>query len=57
MMSVFRKKWEFLFLCCLTYMCAYLCRVNLSSALGKMELALGASTAQLGLLGTAYFFS
>lgn len=56
-MSVFRKKWEFLFLCCLTYMCAYLCRVNLSSALGKMELALGASTAQLGLLGTAYFFS
>lgn len=56
-MSVFRKKWEFLFLCCLTYMCAYLCRVNLSSALGKMELALDASTAQLGLLGTAYFFS
>lgn len=56
-MGIFRKKWEFLFLCCFTYMCAYLCRVNLSSALGKMEVALNVSSATLGFLGTAYFFT
>ena len=55
-MAIFRKKWCFLALCCFTYMCAYLCRVNLSSALGKMETALEVSAATLGALGTAYFF-
>lgn len=55
-MAIFRKKWVFLGLCCFTYMCAYLCRVNLSSALGRMEVALEVSSATLGALGTAYFF-
>jgi len=55
-LKIFRQKWAFLGLCCFTYMCAYLCRVNLSSALSKMEIALGVSSATLGLLGTAYFF-
>lgn len=55
-MSLFKKKWVFLFLCCFTYTCAYLCRVNLSTALGKMESALNVSASTLGLLGTVYFF-
>lgn len=54
-MTVFRRRWEFLFFCCYTYMCAYLCRVNLSTALTRMETALDVTSAALGLLGSAYF--
>lgn len=54
-MSMFQKKGQFLFLCCFTYMCSYLCRVNLSTALERMGAALGATSSALGLLGAAYF--
>lgn len=55
-MSLFRNKKIFLLLCCGTYMCAYLCRTNLSSALDKLGAALSVTPATLGLMGTAYFF-
>lgn len=55
-MSFLRNKKAFLLMCCGTYMCAYLCRVNLSSSLDKLGAALSVTPATLGLLGTAYFF-
>ena len=41
--------------CWLTYVCCYLCRVNMSAALGKLEQSLEISSETLGLLGSLFF--
>jgi len=50
------KKIIFL-ICWITYVCAYLCRVNLSSVLSKLESSLNVSTGLLGVLGSVFFIS
>lgn len=49
-----RKKWIFP-LCWGTYVTAYLCRVNLASAMSKLEAAQCASAALLGVVGSSFF--
>ena len=45
----------FFAVCWLSYVCCYLCRVNMSSALSKLEQSLGVSSDALGLLGSLFF--
>lgn len=44
-----------LFLCWLTYMVAYLCRVNLSTVLDKLAVGLDVSVEYLGIASSIYF--
>ena len=44
-------------LCWATYLSAYLCRINLSSALEKMAPGLGVEIPALGLLGSLFFIT
>lgn len=47
----------FFTLCFFTYVCTYLCRVDLSSALIKMEKELALSPEKLGMIGSLFFCS
>lgn len=51
------SKRGFFVICWITYVCAYLCRVNLSSVLPKLGDGLGVDSVQLGLLGSLFFAS
>ena len=45
-----------IFLCCwMTYLTAYLCRVNFSSAMTALELEKGFTAEKLGLIGAVYY--
>lgn len=50
------KKEHLFALCWLTYVTAYLCRVNFSSAMEKLSSGLHISLAQLGFIGSCFFF-
>ena len=45
------------FICWITYIMAYLCRVNFSSALGKLETALSVNSSSLGIIGSLFFIT
>lgn len=50
-----RNVYRVLMLCWLTYMAAYLCRVNLSTVLDKLSLGMGVSVEYLGIASSVYF--
>lgn len=52
-----RDRKLFLLLCWVTYLSAYLCRVNMSTVLYKLGPALGVGTEGLGLLGSLFFIT
>ena len=51
-----RASVNWIFLCCwFTYLTAYLCRVNLSSAMQTLSIERGFSSAELGLVGAVFY--
>ena len=50
-----RNKRRMLAVCWVTYLIAYLCRVNMSSALPKLEAAFGVTNGTLGVAGSLFF--
>lgn len=56
-MKPLKKGLGILFLCWATYVTAYLCRVNISSALTKMSESLGVSIEYLGAASSVYFIT
>lgn len=51
------SKYTIFFVCWITYVSAYLCRVNLSSALYKLESVFNVGTGSLGLIGGLFFIT
>lgn len=56
-MKLAKKGAWILLLCWLTYIAAYLCRINISSALTKMSESLGVSIEYLGAASSVYFIT
>lgn len=52
-----KGNWHLFGLCWLTYVITYLCRVNFSSVMDKLSGSIQASAAQMGLIGSCFFFS
>ena len=51
-----KRSVTWLFLCCwLTYLTAYLCRVNFSSALHTLTIEKGFTAAELGVVGAVFY--
>ena len=57
MLKSLQSNKPFLALCWVTYLAAYLCRMNLSSVLYKLGPALHIGTESLGVLGSAFFLA
>jgi len=56
-LGIWKSDKLFFMLCWATYLSAYLCRINLSSALEKMAPGLGVEIPALGLLGSLFFIT
>ena len=51
------KKYQLFWVCFLTYVVAYVSRINLSAGLLKIADGIGTGTGQMGIMGSCFFFT
>ena len=51
------KKYQLFWVCFLTYVVAYVSRINLSAGLLKIAYGIGTGTGQMGIMGSCFFFT